>query len=133
MDGDQSLDHTRVYIYHGNDLYDSLLTSARGSFEYSFEPGQEYTLEVVRPGFFVRRVGISTKIPQGRKEVYQFQFEMNVYKQREGILPDYLDFPAALIEFNEKESAFLISRKYDRHIREMIKKELSAELEAQQR
>jgi hypothetical protein len=99
------------------------------SFLFKLEPNEYYTIEVSKDGFVKRSVGISTVIPAdiSLKQVFRYEFEVEMFKQKENTDDYYLDFPVALISYDKKRDVFDCSTSYTKHIKNMIRKSTGIE------
>lgn len=93
------------------------------SFSFNLNRNAYYTVEVSKPGYTSRSVGISTTLPDniiigGVKFI--FEFEVELFKEKKNIDDYYLDFPVALIKYNETTQVFEYDSKYTKHIKAKI-------------
>ncbi|CAN5525432.1 hypothetical protein BH10BAC1_BH10BAC1_11830 [soil metagenome] len=94
------------------------------SFSFDLNRNSYYTVEISKTGYVTRSVGISTKLPDAVKTddvKFTFEFEVELFKEKQGVDDYYLDFPVALINFNELTEVFDYDTKYTKHIKSKIK------------
>ncbi len=93
------------------------------SFSFDLSKNAYYTVEVSKAGYVTRSVGISTKLP-GNIIVgdvkFTFEFEIELFKEKKHADDYYLDFPVALIKFNETNEVFEYDSQYTKHIKTKI-------------
>jgi hypothetical protein len=92
------------------------------SFVFKLEADQYYTIEISKPGYIKRLVGVSTKLPSNVscKELFYHEFEITLVKEKTGLDDYYLDFPIALIRYDAKREVFDNNYSYTRHIKTKI-------------
>ena len=93
------------------------------SFSFNLNRNCYYTVEISKSGYVTRSVGISTKLPDNIKtdEVkFTFEFEVELFKEKKDVNDYYLDFPVALLNFNELTEVFEYDSKYTKHIKSKI-------------
>lgn len=93
------------------------------SFSFDLKRNTYYTVEVSKVGYVTRSVGISTKLPDNviiGDVKFTFEFEVELFKEKKNIDDYYLDFPVALIKYNEANEVFEYDSKYTKHIKTKI-------------
>lgn len=93
------------------------------NFTFNLDANQYYTIEISKPGYVKRSVAISTVIPQNvdLRILFKYGFEVGLFREKKGMDDFYLDFPVALISYNEKNEVFENSNTYTKHIKTKIK------------
>ncbi len=93
------------------------------AFSFDLAKNCYYTVEISKLGYVTRSVGISTKMPDAiiiGDVKFTFEFEVELFKEKKNTDDYYLDFPVALIKFNETTSVFEYDTKYTKHIKSKI-------------
>ena len=92
------------------------------AFSFKLDVNQYYTIEISRPGYVTRSVGISTKIPSNvsLKDMFHYEFEVELFSEQKGMDDYYLDFPVALISYDKKRDVFDNNYAYTKHIKTKI-------------
>jgi hypothetical protein len=92
------------------------------SFIFKLEANNYYTIEISKPGYVTRSVGISTQLPANvsLEEVFRYEFEVQLFKEKKNSNDYYLDFPVALISYDATKDIFMNNSAYTRHIKTMI-------------
>ncbi|MCX6296139.1 MAG: hypothetical protein NTX97_08730 [Bacteroidetes bacterium] len=94
------------------------------SFNFNLKRNSYYTIEISKEGYVTRSIGISTKLPDNIITVgsakFLFEFDVELFKEKKGVNDYYLDFPVALIKYNETNQIFEYDTKYTKHIKEKI-------------
>lgn len=93
------------------------------SFSFDLNRNCYYTVEVSKAGYVTRSIGISTELPDnviiaGVK--FTFEFDLELFKEKNNVDKYYLDFPVALIKFNESNQVFEYDSNYTKHIKAKI-------------
>jgi hypothetical protein len=122
------IDGVEVKLYKENDEMEwTEITSINyheHSFSFKLSANEYYTIEISKPGYVTRSVGISTKIPAGLslETIFQYEFEVELFTKKKNIDDYYLDFPVALISYDSKHDVFDHNYSYTSHIKSMIRK-----------
>ena len=121
------IDGVEVKLYRENDEQEWIQVTSVMYHEHSFlfklEANEYYTIEISKPGFVTRSVGISTVIPKdvSLEEKFRYEFEVELFKEKKNVNDFYLDFPVALISYNAERDVFDNNANYTRHIKTMIR------------
>ena len=108
IEKDIPIDGVVVKLYKENEeLHWEEITSVvyhEHSFSFNLNRNTYYTVEVSKNGYVTRSVGISTSLPDnviigGVK--FTFEFELELFKEKKNVDDYYLNFPVALIKYNE--------------------------------
>lgn len=93
------------------------------NFIFKLDANQYYTIEISKAGYVKRSVAISTAIPQNvdLEILFKYVFEVGLFREKKGMDDFYLDFPVALISYNEQNEVFENSNSYTKHIKTKIK------------
>lgn len=106
----------RVVLIYLNSVVDTLVVPVNQSFDYMLYKDQIYAVRVEKEGYFGRLISINTSMPEASEEqsFYSFEFKIEMYEQElEPFLdPDDVDFPAAVIAYDERSGKFDYSRIY---------------------
>ena len=121
------IDGVIVKLYKENEeLHWEEITSVvyhEHAFSFNLNKNTYYTVEVSKPGYVTRSIGISTMLPD--KVIigdvkFTFEFELELFKEQKKVDDYYLDFPVALIKYNETNEVFEYDTKYTKHIKTKI-------------
>ncbi len=116
----------RVYLIEENHVIDSLVTETGKTFKFSLQKDKWYSVRVLQPGHVTRLVSISTHIPKDIKAnpLYKFHFDLFQVMQEENDkdLNDVLDFPVALIKYDEIKGYFDYNAFYTSQIKNIYNK-----------
>ncbi|PKP51308.1 MAG: hypothetical protein CVT95_01180 [Bacteroidetes bacterium HGW-Bacteroidetes-12] len=102
-----------VNIYDQNELISTEIVSKK--FSYDLNVNTYYTLELVKDGFFTKRISISTFGAKNSTEPFLFAVEMLVAEDKNKKLD--IDFPSALIEYDKKKQIFDYNVSYTKNIK----------------
>jgi hypothetical protein len=128
---DQPINGVTVTLYKENSEQEwtevTSVTYHEHSFLFSLEANEYYTIEVSKPGFVTRSIGISTQLPTtvSLKEMFKYEFEVSLFKEKKGVDDYYLDFPVALISYDSKHDVFDNNNAYTKHIKTKIKESVN--------
>jgi hypothetical protein len=113
-----------VELVHANNVLESvLLKKGKKKFSFILKKNTTYTIRVSKVGFITRLVCVDTKMLKSNYELYNFSFETKLVEQAnsEKLNKDFLDFPIALIYFDNRKDDFV----YDKEYTTKIKKEIA--------
>ena len=93
------------------------------NFTFKLDANQYYTIEIFKEGYVKRSVVVSTKIPKNvdLRVVFKYGFEVVLFKEKRWMDDFCLDFPVALISYNEKSEVFENQIIYTKHIKSKMK------------
>ncbi len=121
------IDGVVVKLYKENEeLHWEEITSVvyhEHSFSFDLNKNTYYTVEVSKKGYVTRSIGISTALPNNviiGDVKFTFEFELELFKEKQNVDDYYLDFPVALIKYNETSQVFEYDSKYTKHIKSKI-------------
>lgn len=114
----QKVKDAQVNLYASNEKISTKKWSKK--FDYTLEMGNQYTIEIIKEGYFTKRISISTE--GGDKNAPPFLFVMELKSQTNKGSDD--DFPSALIKYMKNEGAFNFDVKYAKNMKK--EKNLSA-------
>ena len=121
-----------IYLYRGNDLIDSIKSSAAGIFEIDVKLGYNYTIEISKPGFYSKRFCINAEVDDINTNFPNFEFICEMFLRNNEIEYTILDFPVTIIQVNKKKGEFEYSKSYTKHInkkRKSLNQEMSQNFE----
>ena len=127
------LNGVQVTLFKENDEMEwveiTSVTYHEHSFLFSLDANEYYTIEVSKPGYVTRSIGVSTALPKNvsMKQMFKYEFEVSLFKEQQGIDDYYLDFPVALISYDSKHDVFDNNNKYTKHIKTKIKESTNNE------
>src|SRR4051812_41661671 len=95
-------------------------------FFFNLSKNGYYTIEVSKPGYITRMISISTKLPPTVKidPIFEYQIELEMIQEKQGVDDYYLDFPIALIDYDPVKDVFVSHGKYTAYIKAKIKESL---------
>ena len=132
LDNDTIMNGAQVFLYKENEELEwNEITSVKyhdHNFIFNLLGNSHYTIKVTKPGYVERSISISTVLPEDiviNGDIFIFEFEVTLFKEKKGIDDYYLDFPVALISYNKSSGVFENSDKYTKHIKSKINEALS--------
>lgn len=116
----------RVQLIEENKVVDSLQVQAGETFRFGLQKNKYYSIRIFQEGFVPRLVSISTYLPVDLREakVYKFHFDLLQMSAKENTLElaDVLDFPVAVVAFDETKGYFDYNVSYTSRIKDLYKK-----------
>jgi hypothetical protein len=98
----------RVNVYDGNQLAMEVATSKKGEFVTELALNKHYTLEFMADGAVTKRIAINTYVENKNAAPVPFDCFVNLVHMEQVAGKDIstLDFPVAMVKYNEKKRAF---------------------------
>lgn len=110
------LDSAIVTVYMNNAVYSTNLTTKRGKCSFKLSLDRQYLIEISKPGFVSKRFEINTKVPADKKDVFDFDFDMDIFEKIEGLDVSVLDKPIAKVLFDPPNNQFIYDAAYTNRI-----------------
>jgi hypothetical protein len=128
---DKNQEDVVVRLYKRNQKVDSTYTAKSGKFFFELERNTHYMIELEKYGFEKSRVKVDTHrkgiSEENEGNRYDLAIDIEIFSEiadKKGSEEDkdILDFPIAMIEYNNKEDAFVANTKYTKYVKGEIKK-----------
>ena len=117
------IDSIYVKVYIGNNaVYGNY--HLRGNFQINLPIDRKITLEILRKGFYPKRIIVNTALPKQEAKPYFLIFDFFMIEKRslKGLDDFVLDFPTGLVEYNSQKRNFVYAEKYtDKMFKEINK------------
>lgn len=122
----------KVTLIYLNRPIASVVLPVEKEFEFELEKNAIYSVRIEKEGFLPRLVSINTRMPELYKEhiFYKFLFEVEMFNDglQKFLDSDDVDFPVAVVSYDEKKDCYDYSRKYTQcAIQRLEEVKLSAE------
>lgn len=123
----EAINGATVILYKENEQMEWTQVSSviyhNHGFNFNLDVNEYYTIEISKPGYVSRSIGISTMIPDNVSldELFRYEFEVELFKEKKGVDDFYMDFPVALISYDKQKDIFNNHSKYTAHIKSKIK------------
>jgi hypothetical protein len=121
-----SVNHSRIEnyilnVYEGNRLVESI--EVKRGFKLQLRDNIEYTLELMKEGYYSKRISINTKCRREVEDVekHEIEFEAILFPVEANPNDYYFDFPATLIRFDPSEEFLQINEKYTKFIQQKMR------------
>ncbi|HWY36464.1 MAG TPA: hypothetical protein VNX68_17600, partial [Nitrosopumilaceae archaeon] len=115
-----------VKIILDNKVIDTVTTESNRTFKIMLDKNKNYIIKLEKDGYIPKLVSISTQLPDKVEapQLYRFFFESYLLKQElySSLDADDVDFPVALIAYNEKCHCFQYDKKYTADVEARISK-----------
>jgi len=106
----------KVTLIYLNRPLATLVLPINKEFDFQLEKNVIYSVRIEKEGFLPRLVSINTRMPELYKEhiFYKFLFEVEMFNGglEKFLDPDDVDFPVAVVSYDEKKDCYDYSRKY---------------------
>lgn len=114
----------RVELWLSNGVVDTvILKKGKTKFRLNLRCNSYYTIKISKKGFIDRLICIDTAIPEGYDEdSFRFRFETELLDMSaaKGMNKDMLDFPAAIVHYQESEDYFDYNRAYTDNLKQQL-------------
>ena len=114
----------KVELIKGNIVIDSVEIKDRKAFKFKLEKNEYYGIRVSKKGFVSRLISVCTDLESKKYEhkFYRFHFDTKLINNEKSVTlnKDALDFPIAVISFNNKRGWFYYSKRYTAYIKRKI-------------
>jgi hypothetical protein len=120
MGADQPNRQLHVYLIEENRVIDSALAEAGAEFSFRLQKNRYYAIRIRQEGCVPRLVSISTYLPADvREKLFRFHFDLYPLAVEDSSeeISDVLDFPIALIKYDEVKAYFDYNAQYTAHIK----------------
>lgn len=111
-----------IKIYCGTELITQIDSTDRKKLYFRLKRNSEYTIEVSKEGYLTRSVYFNTTLPEDvkLKPIFTFEYEVDLPRQIEGGDQTILDFPVALVTFEEKSEKFEHNKEYTAIVKQQV-------------
>lgn len=111
----------KIELIRFNTVIDSVLIKHDKKFRFYFAKNTYYTLRISKPGYITKIITVCTILKkfEPNESYYKFYFDTELLPAlaTEILDPEVLEFPIAIIAFDEKLKAFYINEKYTSNIK----------------
>ncbi len=118
--GNHEIKNAEIKIYDGNEVVETVKTDSEGRFSTKLKQNKQYTIEVSKNNYVSKKISISTKTSAQIERTKVFAFRLNIRKNKEideKAEDSVLDFPFALVNYNDQLGYFQYDVKYTRDIK----------------
>jgi len=117
------LDGVLVELYEQNKMVDAFETKKNGKFKFNLYNNHIYTIQLTKEGYNTKKVTINTKVPEdyGDEISYLFDIELDEFSAVEEEKETLLEYPIAIISFDERKGEFLFNQAYTKGLIEDLK------------
>lgn len=116
----------QVYLIEENRVIDSLSADAETEFRFYLMKDRYYAVRIKQNGCLTRLISVSTFLPPDLRPVNAYRFHFDLYSisndETNSELDDLLDFPIALIRYDEVKGYFDYNAHYTTHIKKAYQK-----------
>ncbi len=107
-----------------NGVQVKLLEQDKSKFEFPLEYDCDYVFSFMKDGYVTKKVQVSTKVPKEKQtlEFESFKFDVEIFKQYEGVNTVIYNQPVGKIRFNDVLNEFDYDTDYTKSIQSEIAK-----------
>ncbi len=120
---EKKVDKALVKLYQNNKVV-QMTNTKKSKFQFILFSGMRYMIEIDKPGSISERIQISTveKTEFVGKYIYEFRVDLMDEGKFKNVDISNLDFPTAIIKFNEEEGEYMHDEEYSKQVRADLKK-----------
>jgi hypothetical protein len=117
-------DRYKVELIQNNKVVESETVRNGQSFRFKLKKDCDYGILITKEGYVPRLINVWTELPQEMTShpLFRFEFDTDMIPESEkpSLNADALDFPIAIIHFNEETGWFYYNEEYTSHIKRKI-------------
>ncbi len=112
----------KVELISCNLIVEEMVLKNNQHFQFSLKKNTHYGIRISKKGFVSRLISIYTSVPKESDGIFRFQFDTELIEKNASkkLNADALDFPIAVISFNEEMKCFYYSEEYTSNIKRQL-------------
>lgn len=112
-----------VELLRANTVIETIVLDGKKKFRFYLNKNTMYSIRISKKGFITRLVAIDTRMLRTSYDLYSFSFETSLPEEAssEKMNKNYIDFPIALVYFDNRKDCFV----YDKSYTAKLKKEIA--------
>lgn len=112
---------TEINIYDGNVLLQVDVADSKGKFSLNLYPGSRYTIEFTHPKMVTKRLVFDIRTDDLGDHPEPFECDVTMYTPAylSGMSQSILDFPMAILEYNQKKQRLEFNTAYTDTMQEL--------------
>lgn len=112
----------KVDLVYNGVIIDSLVLRDKSEFKFKLNKNSVYGIKITKKGYVSRIISINTSLPGFANAFFRFQFDTELIETAlsKNLDKDALDFPIALVSFNEQMRCFYYSEEYTSNIKRQL-------------
>lgn len=115
----KKLDKVKVVLMEDGKEISSVETKC--PFKLEIPRDKYYSLIISKEGYLPAVIIIDSKVPKSHPDCnFHFEFQYDMISENNTYNKEYVDFPAAIVEYVKSDDEFIISNKYNTHIKKLI-------------
>jgi hypothetical protein len=116
------LDSTLITIYSGEVPYSEFWTNKKGKCLFKLPLDKNFKIEISKTGFVTKYIMISTKVPNDKRDIFSFSFDVDLFEEIKGLDVSVLKQPIAKVAYNLTLEGFAYDVAYTSRINTDLKK-----------
>jgi len=118
------IENALVKLYQDNTIVQKIHTKKSGKFQFLLFSNMDYSIEIEMENYITERIKISTKTKTefGGKYLYEFRVDLMKATKFKGVDISNLDFPTAIINYDEKFGEYVHNKTYAKEVKEEMKR-----------
>ncbi len=103
-----------VALYQGNQLVAELPPSKHSAFELVLDANDRFSVRIGKPGYRDKTIAVDSRMPEGDAiiEAVAYTVDLEPMDRFAHADPFYLDFPCAIVQWDEASARFNHSERY---------------------
>lgn len=116
------LDSVLISIYTGDIPFTELWTNKKGKCDFKLPLDKNFRIDISRKGFVSKSIIVVTKVPNDRKDIFNFSFDVDLFEEVKGLDVSVLKNPIAKVSYNLAMEGFAYDVNYTSKINADLKK-----------
>ena len=113
-----------VQLFRANKVIEVFETKKNGKFKFMLMSNEIYTIQLVKDGYYTKRISVNTYVPEDVTGDFDFDFDINVDSKKTHDYDPYLvEYPSAIISYSKKKKEFIFDKDYTESYFEDIENE----------
>lgn len=113
-----------VMLIQNNKVIEQIEVNGKEKFKLHLKRNTRYSIRVEKNGFISRLVSVCTNLPENARvtNLYRFHFDIHLFSDAfaKYFDPDDIDFPVALIAYDEKQKLFNYDKSYTEQVQQKM-------------
>lgn len=110
----------KIELLCHNTVVDSGLVVDSESFLLKVKKNSWYTIRITKQGYYPMIVSIDTKLPVDNMDSHKFHFDTELISKNSKVDSESVEFPIAIISFDQNQDSFSPVREYSKNIKSSI-------------
>jgi hypothetical protein len=116
------IDSALISIYYSDHVFTKIWTNKKGKCAFRLPLNEDYRIEISKEGFTTKYFEVNAKLPHGKKGIFYFDFDLDLFIKIAKLDISVLKKPIARVTFNKVSNQFTYDAAYTNRINLDLKK-----------